>query len=136
MDPLIDNCAFNWKCACESEALRRMEFALAALGCGKYADAALQVLMPSRKLTQAETSVKTNLVNTNVYTISEFRWERTNITSTSFKPLLSPAFAHNCIVTCIVDNNGRVSTQVFRFWLGRDRRLNMPRKTSREFGFQ
>ena len=56
--------------AVDPEWPRRMEFALAALGCGKYADAALQVLMPSRKLTHVGTSVKTNIVNTNVYTIS------------------------------------------------------------------
>ncbi|HXB99034.1 MAG TPA: hypothetical protein VNU74_01460 [Terriglobales bacterium] len=32
-----------------------------------FGDAALQALMPSRKLTYAATSVKGNIVNTNVY---------------------------------------------------------------------
>jgi hypothetical protein len=41
---------------------------LAAFAFLRYSDdAALQALMPSRKLTYAATSVKGNIVNTNVY---------------------------------------------------------------------
>ncbi len=48
----------------------------------EFAHAAVRVLMPTRTLTHVESSVKTNIVNTNVYSIWNARGDGAYVRST------------------------------------------------------
>jgi hypothetical protein len=84
------------------EALRRTEPAPADEPVQRGVETSL---MPSRTLTQAETSVKANLVNTNVYTIS-LCGPAISGRAKTWLPLRILDWAHgvNLTVTDIVDN--------------------------------